>query len=138
MGVMNAMPTPRLCSIRKYLLVTLIVLLTLVAVLGVGVLWLIYETAKPHKIADISGPPGSNRQYELWYTKGGDLTFWPTIGNPIIRYSDYYDDLNVAQTQWLSDDRVLVAMVNGTTFDIRVGFDIRYKQTNHDPADMSR
>ena len=108
----------------RYWRESLIVLLLLALAASVANHWHYRHHTSPRKVADVAGPAGSNRTYELQYARNGDLVFRPVRGNPIVTYYDYYGDVRVARAEWPADDHVRLTMQDGTVIDIRVGMRI--------------
>lgn len=115
----------------RYWRESLIVVLLLALVLSAAVFgrdhWYYRHFAKPRKVADVAGPAGSDRTYELQYARNGDLVFRPVRGNPIVTFYDYYGDLRVARAEWPADGHVRLNMQDGTVIDIRVRMRINYQ-----------
>jgi hypothetical protein len=117
--------------VRNWKNLLIAVLLAAVCVLGflyvIGAQRVWYST--PRKVADVPGPAGSDRAYELQYAPDGDLVLRPVQGNPVVTHFDYYGDTNVVKVHWPATDRVEITMRDGTLIRINVGFRVEFPRT---------
>jgi hypothetical protein len=109
---------------RNPVIVVLLLAVVALAVVSGGEHWYHHHHAKPRKVADVPGPAGSDETFELYYAANGDLTFRPTVGNPIITYYDYYGEVRVARAEWTSPHGVRLTMRDGTVMEIDARFRI--------------